>query len=246
MRQTTHVFHNGTIVSLGITKGMQVNNPGISELFLYWNRLRAGREAPDRKQIEPVDIRAYLADTFILENGMRQDATFRLAGTRVCAIFGRELKHFSYYSLFSLNDISLIRRLVQSCFRDKSVSVIRFDGISKGKRVQGFETIFLPLEGAGESARLFGAVLADEKPYWLGADPIVESRVTSVRVVDPDKELVFLNNRPSVQVPTLRPSFHVLTTNNEPIPAGVVPGRKFGHLTVISGGLSESGNNKSL
>ena len=221
-----------------------VNNPGISELFLYWNRLRDGKAAPDRRQIEPVDIRNWLADTFILENGMRNDATFRLAGTRVCAIFGRELKHFSFYSLFSLNDISLVRRLVQSCFRDKSVSVIRFDGISKEKRVQGFEAIFMPLEGVGESSRLFGAIISDDKPFWLGADPIVESRITSVRVVDPDRELIYLGNQTGVTIKTSLNSGSQLPRKDQPLQPNMLSvGKRFGHLTVISGGLSQNGNN---
>ena len=220
-----------------------MNNPGISDLFHYWNRLREGKPAPDRRQIEPVDIRSWLADTFILENGMRDDVSFRLAGTRVCAIFGRELKHFSFYSLFSLNDISLVRRLAQSCFKDKSVSVIRFDGISKDKKVIGFEAIFLPLAGSGESARLFGGLVADEKPYWLGADPIVESRITSVRVIDPDRDSVVLNNRPQLGIKTS--ASPMLAKPGQPLfPHGAtVSGRKFGHLTVIPGGLSQNGNN---
>lgn len=220
-----------------------MNNPAISELFQYWNRLRDGKPAPDRRQIEPVDIRSWLADTFILENGMRSDVSFRLAGTRVCSIFGRELKHFSFYSLFSLNDISMVRRLVQSCFKDKSVSVIRFDGISKEQKIVGFETIFLPLEGTGESARLFGGMVCDEKPYWLGADPILESRITSVRVIDPDRESVVLNNRPQLGIKPTASQAATKSTQSL-FPHNItVSGRKFGHLTVISGGLSQNGNN---
>lgn len=221
-----------------------MNNPGISELFHYWNRLRDGNPAPDRRQIEPVDIRTWLADTFILENGMRDDVSFRLAGTRVCATFGRELKHFSFYSLFSLNDISMVRRLVQSCFKDKSVSVIRFDGITKEQRVVGFEAIFLPLEGSGQSARLFGGLMADDKPYWLGSDPVIESRVTSVRVIDPDRESVFLGNRPQVGIkPTASQTVVRIDQDRQTTTHLPLAGKKFGHLTVIRGGLSQNGNN---
>ena len=60
-------------------------------LFQYWNRLRDGRPAPRRTEIEPADIKTLLADTFIMEKDVRGEAVFRLAGTRVCAIYGREL-----------------------------------------------------------------------------------------------------------------------------------------------------------
>lgn len=168
---------------------------------------------------------------------MRNDSTFRLAGTRICAIFGRELKNYSFYSLFSLNDVKLVSSLTQACFKDKAVSVIRFDGISRDNRVQGFEVIFLPLSGANEGARLFGAVFADDKPFWLGADPIIESRVTSVKVLDPDRDFASTLARPGVAI--RRPA--TMTTASAPSPAEMlVAGRRFGHLTVISGGLSQA------
>ena len=48
----------------------RMRNAGTIELFHYWNRIRDGKPAPLRTQIEPVDIRTYLADTFILEQGL--------------------------------------------------------------------------------------------------------------------------------------------------------------------------------
>ena len=73
-------------------------------------RLRNGRPAPKRTEIEPADIKRLLADTFILEKDTRGEAMFRLAGTRLCAIYGRELKGFSFPSLWRERD----QRLVQS------------------------------------------------------------------------------------------------------------------------------------
>jgi hypothetical protein len=220
-----------------------LENQGISELFLYWNRLRAGAIAPKRNAIEPMDIKAQLADTFILENGLREDATFRLAGTRVCATFGRELKNFTFYSLFEDADLSIMKRLIQSCFQEKSVSTICFEGTTKGNRSLIFDCIFLPLAGDGASERIFGAIFAREKPYWLGADIILNCKVTSVRVIDPDKELQSLAGRPSVPVPSMRPSLSDLQRQgirgDQPIPIG----KRMGHLTLIDGGLSKPQNN---
>ncbi len=219
-----------------------MENQGTSALFLYWNRLRSERVAPKRREIEPMDIRAQLADTFILEKGLRDDATFRLAGTRVCAIFGRELKNFTFYSLFSATDLSILKRLVQSCFADKSVSVISFEGTSKAKRKLTFECVFLPLDGEGESDRIFGGIFPKEKPYWLGADIIIDCKVTSVRVVNPDKESLFLSNRPSVPVPSMRPTLAELQSREYDSSSARI-GKRKGHLTVIDGGLSIDQNN---
>ena len=72
-------------------------------LFHYWDRLRSGRPAPQRAEIEPSDIKTLLADTFILERDTRGEAIFRLAGTRLCAMYGRELKGFLFPSLWRID-----------------------------------------------------------------------------------------------------------------------------------------------
>lgn len=216
-----------------------MRNAGTKELYQYWNRIRDGQPAPLRTQIEPVDIRTYLADTFILEQGFSREITFRLAGTRVCAIYGRELKDFSFFSLFTLPDMSLAKRIINACLLEKTVSVITFDGITRNKRVSGFEAIFMPLANNGEGGRLFGAIFSESKPFWLGADPVVESRITSVRIIDPEKELVF-NNRPSVTVPSMDPSLRNLSVGRQIQGESGKDFKRFGHLTVIPGGRAES------
>ncbi|MGB9364875.1 MAG: PAS domain-containing protein, partial [Xanthobacteraceae bacterium] len=59
------------------------------ELFGYWAARRGARAAPERGEIEPSAIRRALGDVFILEFDRRSGHPFRLAGTRVCALFGR-------------------------------------------------------------------------------------------------------------------------------------------------------------
>ena len=107
---------------------------GSIALFQYWNRLRHGRPAPKRTEVEPADIKTLLADTFILERDTRSEAVFRLAGTRLCAVFGRELKGFSFPSLWRDKDQRLVARLVHGVFESDNVVVIAFEGISGNER----------------------------------------------------------------------------------------------------------------
>ena len=200
-------------------------------LFQYWNRLREGRAAPRRSEIEPADIKTLLADTFILENDTRGEAIFRLAGTRLCATFGREMKGFLFPSLWQAKDQRLIAKLAHGVFQSKTVVVIDFEGLSLTGRSALFEILILPLEGGAESPRALGILSPEERSFWLGADPISEGRVESVRVVDPDREPLFLRNRPSISVPPLLPgeSFE---------DAGALPfgARRIRHLLVLDGG----------
>lgn len=205
---------------------------GSIALFQYWNRLRAGRPAPKRTEIEPADIKGQLADTFILEKDARGEAVFRLAGTRLCATFGRELKGFAFASLWKAKDQRMIHRLAYSAFGAKSVVVISLKGVSSNDRINEFELVMLPLEGGLENPRCLGAVTAIERPFWLGADPIMEATIETVRIVDPDREPMFLANRPAIAVPRLAPTQANLT-------AGPKSGRRIRHLVVLEGGRDE-------
>ena len=201
------------------------------ELFQYWDRLRDERSAPKRTEIEPADIKTLLADTFILEKDSRGEAVFRLAGTRLCAIFGRELKGFALPSLWAYKDQRLVARLTHSAFHAKSVIVIAFEGRSRNGRSNPFELLLLPLDGGEEAPRALGIASAVEKPYWLGADPIVECRIDTIRVVDPDREPMFLKNRPAVAVPAIAPSADEVAGTGEG-----KHGRRIRHLVVFEGG----------
>jgi hypothetical protein len=203
------------------------------QLFQYWNRLRAGRPAPRRTDIEPADIKSLLADTLILERDFRSEPIFRLAGTRICAIFGQELKGFSFPSLWAAKDRRVMARLADSAFFNKSVVVVSFEGISQSGRSNPFELLLLPLDGGRDNPRALGAIVAEEKPYWLGADHIREGLITSLRLIDPERDPVFLKNRPAVSVPPLDPA------KLEPHPrVPLAPGnlKRIRHLVVIEGG----------
>lgn len=211
-------------------QGMKQN--GSIQLFHYWNRLRNGRPAPKRTEIEPSDIKTLLADTFILEKDARGEAVFRLAGTRLCAIYGRELKGFSFTSLWREKDQRLMARLAWSAFESKSVVVASFEGFTRTRRSTTFELLILPLDFGADQARSMGILTAAERPFWLGVDPVVEARIDSVRVVDADREPMFLKNRPSIPVPDLVPGDGNL--------AGTATvsgsGRRIRHLVVLDGG----------
>jgi hypothetical protein len=208
---------------------------GSINLFQYWNRLRNGRAAPKRTEIEPADIKSLLADTFILEKDTRGEAVFRLAGTRLCAIYGRELKGFSFPSLWRASDQRLVAKLAHGVFQAKSVVVMAFEGHSRNGRSTAFELLLLPLDGGVESPRSLGVISAAGRPFWLGADPVVDAVLESVRVVDPDLEPMYLKNRPAVTVPSLEPSYNALSGSEPPLGSA----RRIRHLLVLPGGREE-------
>lgn len=202
-------------------------------MFQYWNRLRGRRPAPRRTEIEPADIKSLLADTFILEKDTRGEPVFRLAGTRLCATYGRELKGYSFSLVWAQRDQRILSRFAHAAFHDKSVIAVTFDGISRNGRSNSFEMVLLPLEGGLGSPRTLGAITPLEKPFWLGADPIVESRIDTLRIVDLEREPALLTSRASVAVPPIAPGeAQILGIGNE----ATGNGRRIRHLVVFEGG----------
>ncbi|WP_157014821.1 PAS domain-containing protein [Mesorhizobium xinjiangense] len=207
-----------------------MKHQGTVALFQYWDRLRQGRPAPQRTQIEPAAIKAQLADTFILEQDLRGEAVFRLAGTRLCATLGRELKGFSFASLWAAPDQGMITSLTDAALTSNSVSVLTYDGLTRHGRKLGFELILLPLDGKGQDGRILGVATPAEKTVWLGAEPIVENRINAMRFIDPERERHFLGSRPALAVPPLVPS-------DSSLGAAATDGtRRIRHLVVLEGG----------
>jgi hypothetical protein len=144
------------------------------ELYAYWEQQRGRRSAPERADIEPGAIRQALSDTFILELA---DAThghsFRLAGTRVCALFGRELKGESFVNLWSEDSRQEISDLL-AISTDESVGTVA-GVIARNineERVD-LELLLLPLGVRRPSlTRTIGTLAPLAIPAWIGAIPI--------------------------------------------------------------------------
>ena len=144
-----------------------MKHPCIRQLFAYWNHLRRGRPAPERGDIEPVAIRSLLADVFILSFEPHAGHPFRVAATRVCALFGREMKGESFLALFSAHARNDMRNLIGVVTRE-SIGVVASLCECDGAQPP-LELILLPLAYDGRTdARLLGALVPCELPHWLG------------------------------------------------------------------------------
>ena len=91
-------------------------------LFAHWNEQRGTRALPERGDIEPAAIRAALGDVFILGVDSGEDPRFRVAGTRVCALFGRELRGEGFVALWDAGHQAAMQHLLATVGRKKSAS----------------------------------------------------------------------------------------------------------------------------
>lgn len=181
------------------------------ELVAYWEQLRGTRAAPERSEIAPAAIAHHLADIFILQVSREAEAKFRLAGTRICSIHGRELKDSSFELLWQAQDRRNISRLIVNSIIRKTPVSINAEGISARKRAVLFEFVLLPLASEVHEGFLIGMIVALGQPFWLESDSIVESRIRSITTLDTSR-----NQHPSGSRSSQSPkgAIHAIIGNN--------------------------------
>ncbi len=163
-----------------------MKNASTRLVFEYWDGLRGDRAAPERGEIEPGALRHALADTFVLENEPI-GPVFRLAGTRLCALIGRELRGRAFTALWA--DVEAqgdMRRLVQTVMDESAGAVAGLSGKSATGTPIYLELLLLPLRYRGRThARVLGALSPALSPDWLGLDTIESMRMISLRMLWP-------------------------------------------------------------
>jgi hypothetical protein len=163
-----------------------MKHPSNRELFAYWNERRGARPAPERAEIEPSAIRRVLGDTFVIEADRKASHPFRIAGTRLCALFARELKGESFMRLWEQPGQTAVRDLIAVIMEEKVGVVASASGTTTDDMLRpiNLEILMLPLasECRGE-ARVLGALAPMAAPYWLGAKPIGPLRLGMFRHV---------------------------------------------------------------
>jgi hypothetical protein len=199
------------------------------ELYEYWNRVRGSDPAPQRSAIEPSDLRRILPDTFILEVSDRGHYFVRLAGTRVCAIYCREIKGSNLLDLWRGDDRSAMTTLASAVTEDGAAAVVTLDARTADNKSVGCELTLLPLRHGGTSFdRVLGSLATLERPVWLGSEPVVLQTITSLRLIWPQETPRFF--RRTVSPPTS--AFFA----SPPAALSALRSRRRGHLFVVDGG----------
>jgi hypothetical protein len=161
--------------------GGVMQNSTSRELYAYWDRVRNGRIAPYRFEIEPQEIASLLPETFIAECDTRQGVRFRLAGTKICEQFGRELRGSDVMALWTGEDREAVASLIRDILKGGAVGHGRFRALTVTGRQADFELLLLPLIHNGTAVnRLLGMVSAVDEPYWLGAEPLERQEIVTL------------------------------------------------------------------
>jgi hypothetical protein len=153
-------------------------------VYNHWNAQRGRRAAPERAQIDPAAIRHALSDTFMLAADFVDQLRFRLAGTRVCALFAREVKGEDFSALWSEASRKGVDELLDILINEKIGVVAGLSGRTADGAATALEMLLLPLAHAGQSRiRALGVLAPLAPPYWLGTAPVTELELSTLRHV---------------------------------------------------------------
>jgi hypothetical protein len=156
-------------------------------VYEYWNRRRGSRPAPERGDIDPAHIRYALGDTFMLAADFGGELRFRLAGTRVCALFCREIKGESFTEIWNIECRKAVDELLGELNEENAAAVAGVVAHTEDDGRAELEMLLLPLAHSGQArTRALGVLAPTVAPYWLGAQAVSGLELMTVRHIGPD------------------------------------------------------------
>ncbi len=206
----------------GAVEGAPVKHPSSRALYAYWNERRGSRTAPERGDIEPGILGRALGDSFILCFDIAASHPLRLSGTRMCGLFGRELRRAGFETLWKDTDRASIRDLIATVADDSTGVIAGATGSTEEGHAIELELLLLPLRHRGLThARQVGVLAPLTVPNWLGSSPVIELGLGSYRYLGVTQE-------PAAPLP--------FTAARIPCPAAADGGRPRHGLVVYDGG----------
>ena len=143
-------------------------------LHAHWDAIRAGRVAPDRDDVDPAEIGAILAHTFLLE-GTRErpwrarDFAFRVSAPRLDALLGRSLRGQSFDGIWSRSSEAAVDTLMAGVVVEELPTAAEATGGPAGDDPIGCELLLLPLQRRdGSPVRVLGSLASTGAPSWMG------------------------------------------------------------------------------
>jgi hypothetical protein len=128
----------------------------LSSLRSYWERLRAGRVAPYRAEIDPRQFESALENMFIVERLGPETMRIRLAGMRVCEMMGMEVRGMRPNLFIVAADRVRFDRLLEVVMREPAVVELKLDAAMRSG-VYRASMLLMPLRSDfGEINRVLG------------------------------------------------------------------------------------------
>ena len=157
-----------------------MKHPSSREFFAYWDEKRGGARAPDRSEIEPGAVRELLGDIFVLSYDATSGYPFRVAGTRVCALLGCDLKNRSFSALFMPEARREIEEIIAVVAEEMLAAVAGITAMSEDGSSAHLELLLLPFNARAHTPLSLTGLLA---PFESQPGLLRDFKVTSWRYI---------------------------------------------------------------
>jgi len=164
-----------------------MKHPSSREFFAYWDAKRGDARAPDRSEIEPGAVRELLGDIFVLSYDNDAGYPFRVAGTRVSALLGRDLKDTSFSALFAPDSRREIEDIINHVAEEMLPAIAGISATSEDGTTAHLELLLLPFNNRAHAPISLTGSLA---PFENGLGVIGDFKVTSWRYLHRPQKLV--------------------------------------------------------
>lgn len=129
-----------------------------------------------------------MPDIFILECPNSSIYRFRLAGTRICAVLGHELRQQNLLDYWNSKDREGMQSLLHTATTDGAGVVVEFTckDATAGEQAH-FEMLVLPLIHTENAvSRMIGSIAPLTHHYWAGTQEIRELTIETFELIWPD------------------------------------------------------------
>jgi hypothetical protein len=165
-----------------------MKHPSSREFYSYWDDKRGAARAPDRSEIEPAAVRELLGDIFVLSYDAAAGHPFRVAGTRVCALLGCDLKNRSFSALFAPDGRREIQEIIAVVAEEMLAAVAGITATAEDGSLAHLELLLLPFNARPHAPISLTGLLA---PFESAPNVLRDLKLTSWRYIgDQPQKLV--------------------------------------------------------
>ncbi len=154
------------------------------EFFAHWDQARGEALAPDRSDLTPEPVRHLLADVFVLGCEPADAYPFRIAGTRVCAMAGRDLKSVDFSELFKAAGKNEMIDLLGIVANDMLPTIAGITALAADGRSVPLELLLLPFSTRAHTPTSLTGLLV---PFADAPLPLTAFELTSWRHIHPPR-----------------------------------------------------------
>jgi len=162
-----------------------MKHPSTREFFAYWDKKRAGAPAPDRSEIEPGAMRGLLGDVFVLSYDAAAGYPFRVAGTRVCSLLGRDVKDQSFSGLFALDARREIEEIIVAVTEEMLAALAGISATSHDGSTVHLELLLLPFSARAHTPMSLTGLLV---PFEGEHGVLSDLKLTSYRYLGHEQQ----------------------------------------------------------